>query len=180
MLPLFDHPYNTTALNERAVEVPIAQQWLSDSGRTLEVGNVLGHYGIGPARRIVDRYEVADGVENVDVFDLTGEFDQIVSISTVEHVRWDEPTDREPGESAAAVQHLAGLLAPGGRMLVTAPTGWNAPLDGWLRSGQSGAARLCTVARRDGVWAQTPNPVVLPYGVQDAWAAAVWIGEWRA
>lgn len=179
-LPLLDHAYNSTALNERAVEVPVAASWLEAGGRTLEVGNVLGHYGVGPARRVVDRYEVALGVENVDVFDVAGEYDQIVSVSTLEHVRWDEPLERVAGESAAAVLHLVGLLAAGGRMLVTVPTGWNEPLDEWLLDGPEGCVRACTLVREGNGWVQTSKPVARPYGATQPWAEAVWIGEWCA
>ena len=47
-LQLFDHPYNTTILNERAVEIPVVMAWLyrgDPLGDVLEVGNVLQHYG---------------------------------------------------------------------------------------------------------------------------------------
>src|SRR5690606_34112160 len=110
----FDHPYNTTILNERAVEIPVVLDWLPGKGRGLEVGNVLGHYGV-KGRRVVDLYEQADGVENLDLFDIEGHFDWIVSISTLEHVRWDtEP--RDPNGAVEAIGHLRSLLSPGGRM----------------------------------------------------------------
>lgn len=177
-----DHAYNTTRLNERAVELPIVEWWLrgTDGLRTLEVGNVLGHYGIGPARTVVDRYEQAGDVLNVDVFDVTGEWDRIVSVSTLEHVRWDEPGGRVAGGGAEAVEHLLGLLSPGGRMLVTVPTGWNGPLDEWLLRPSVAPSNARTLERVGDGWVMTSEPVIRPYGVSQPWAEAVWIVEWVA
>lgn len=135
-LPLFDHPYNDTLRNERALEIPIALDFLARGhGRVLEVGNVLGHYFTAeqlPGRLIADRHERAPGVHSLDVFDLAGEFDTIVTISTLEHVRWDEPdVARNPFGGVAALLYLRGLLAPGGSMLATWE-GWHNPeLDRW-------------------------------------------------
>lgn len=176
-LEFSDYAYNTTALNERAVELSIVRHWLRFEDRTLEVGNVLSHYGIGPERTVVDRYEVAPGVVNKDVFDISGEWDQIVSISTLEHVRWDEEP-REPGRSVDAVLHLRGLLSARGRMLVTVPMGWNLPLDEWLLEGDTGCVRACTLIRDRGGWSQTERPVSKPYGRSTSWAESVWVGEW--
>lgn len=173
--------YNTTRLNERAVELPIARQFLAGQvGRLLEVGNVLSHYYPElPQRAIVDRYEEGPGVSNIDVFTIDRSWDRIVSISTLEHVRWDE-SPREAGRAADAVVHLRDLLAPGGRMLVTIPLGWNRPLDDWLLEGAGGVLRACTMVRGGYGWLQTEEPVWRPYGASQPWAESVWIGEWEA
>jgi len=173
-----DFAYNTTRLNERAVELPVVWSWLQPGLRTLELGNVLGHYPGAPERTVVDRYEEAEGVDNRDVFDISDRWEQIVSVSTVEHVRWDEGSEREAGGSQAAVKHLASLLEPGGRMLVTVPTGHNAPLDEWLMSG-AGTTRACTLVRDGDGWVQTDEVQIMPYGLPPGWAGAVWIGEWN-
>lgn len=170
--------YNDSGRNERAVEIPIARQFIRRAaGIGLEVGNVLAHYGCRRGRVIIDRYEHADQVVNRDVFAVRGMFDWIVSVSTLEHVRWDEPPRILEG-AHAAIEHLAGRLRPGGRMLITIPTGVHPDLDDRIRSGRMGADYACTFVR-DGVdaWRPTPTPVVLPYG-QPWWASAVWIGEW--
>lgn len=177
----FDDPYNTTIINERAVEIAIATHTMkapagADAARSLEVGNVLSHYG--PTWwRIVDLTEVADGVENSDVFDIEGRFDWIVSISTVEHVQFDHPP-RDDHASQRAIEHLISLLAPGGRMLITVPTGWNTTLDQFLRTG-AGATRACTLIRDGDTWRQTDEPTFLPYRLTTPWAEAVWIGEYE-
>lgn len=174
-----DYAYNTTRLNERAVELPIARQFLAGQvGRLLEVGNVLSHYYPElPQRAVVDRYEEAKGVSNIDVFGIDRTWDRIVSISTVEHVRWDEEP-RVPGGSVDAVKHLRSLLAPAGRMLLTVPMGWNGPLDEWLLDGDTGAVRASTMVRDGDGWVQSATPERRPYGVSQPWAESVWIGEW--
>jgi SAM-dependent methyltransferase len=176
-LAYHDHPYNTTRWNERAVEVPVAELFLAGvTGDGLEVGNVLGHYGT-TGHRVVDLYEVADGVDNVDLFDIGDRYDWIVAISTIEHVYWDHPAPREPTGALRALKHLCGLLRPGGRMLVTVPMGHHAHLDPVLMAGQVGAVRDCTMVRDGDGWRQTDERVWEPYGKSTMWAESVWLGE---
>ena len=176
-LAYHDHSYNTTRRNERAVELPVAEAWLRPELRTLEVGNVLSHYGIGPKRRVVDRYESGEGVENLDIFSIEGDYEQIVSLSTLEHVRWDEQP-RENDGAIRALEHLLTLLDPGGRMLLSVPTGWNDPLDEALTTRDFGCTRACTIVRDGNGWRQTDEVEITPYGFPPGWAGAVWIGEW--
>ena len=67
-LPLFYHRYNMTWANERAVEVPIAREYLSQhtGQRVLEVGNVLSHYG-EVDHVVLDKFERDKGVVNEDL-----------------------------------------------------------------------------------------------------------------
>lgn len=170
----YDHPYNTTAHNERAVELAVAFDWLPD-GDGLEVGNVLSHY-TRTAHRIVDLHEQAPGVENLSVFDIEGSYDWVLSISTLEHVHHDtEP--RNPDASAAALAHLRSLLRPSGRMLVTVPLGYHPHFDRTLLTG-AGADRSATLIRDNGTWKQTRTLTTRPYGASTPWAEAVWIGEY--
>ena len=116
-------------LNERAVEVPIGEAAVREAPgpRILEVGNVLGHYA-STTHDVVDRYERGTGLRNVDVFDVDGSYDLIVSISTIEHIGWDErPVD--PDRAAAAVRHLQSCVADGGSTLITVPVGYHPELD---------------------------------------------------
>lgn len=134
--PYFIHRYNLTWRNERIVEIPVAWELVQrfQGKRILEVGNVLSHYH--PVRHdVVDKYERAPGVVNQDMVDLQapGRYDLIVSISTVEHVGWDE-TPRDPGKVLRAVEALKACLAPGGTLFVTIPLGYNDDLDEHLRA----------------------------------------------
>jgi hypothetical protein len=197
----FDHPYNTTALNERAVELAMVHGFVLARehdlyptpaaeagvlGRCLEVGNVLSHYEdyiVLPPRRVVDRFEVAPGVENIDVFDIKGTYDTIISISTIEHVGVDDGRGY-PGAALDAIFHLRSLLAPGGRFFCTFPTGWNSALDHSLNWGE--ISRLAVtevyVARNGEDWGEygangRRGFYPRPYGLTQPWAEAVWIGE---
>lgn len=171
---LFDHPYNRTIHNERAIEIPLARAFIDGHADVLEVGNVLGHYQ--PATwTVVDKYERAPGVINQDVLDIVGWFDRIVTISTIEHVGWDEP-ERDPTKPARAIAHLRSLLNLGGALMVTIPTGWNAPLDAQLPS-------LCDdatfYAKTGATWAPAPF-APLPYDHEGQSATGLWVGEWHA
>jgi SAM-dependent methyltransferase len=127
-----------THLHERAVEIPIAQDLVAEYGgkKILEIGNVLSKY-TDFAHTVVDKYENAPGVINEDVvsFDSVQRFDLIVSVSTLEHVGWDE-TPRSPGKVLTAVENLRRLLAPGGLLLLTVPIGYNTELDNLLKGGR--------------------------------------------
>jgi len=151
---LFRHPYHYTWMNERAVEVPIFRALLAghDPVRVLEVGNVLSHYG-PVSHTIVDRYEHAAGVVNQDVteFRPRGELDLIVSISTLEHVGWDEDP-RDPDKAARAIEHLRSLLAPGGRLAFSVPAGYNPGLDRRLAAGEIDLSELGALRREGGGW----------------------------
>ncbi len=123
--------------NERTVEIPIALREVErrPGARILEVGNVLGAYADFP-HVVVDKYERAAGVLNVDIVDYRPDapFDLILCISTLEHIGWDE-TPREPGKVLRAVEAMHGMLAPGGELLVTMPLGYNAEVDALLEAG---------------------------------------------
>lgn len=131
------HPYNATWRNERTVEVPIALAVLRrhSGGRVLELGNVLAYYDSGEARDVIDKYEPGARVIEADVADFSpsGDYDLVISVSTLEHVGWDEPR-RDPEKSRIAVDNMSSWLAPGGELFVTFPLGHNDDLDGHLWS----------------------------------------------
>ena len=131
----FYHEYNDTWLDERAVEVPIIWEivgWYIGNN-ILEVGNVLSHYFIFD-HDIVDKYEKANGVINQDVVDYhpPKRYDLIISISTLEHVGWDE-NPRDPMKILQAIENLKYLLTPRGIIIITLPVGLNPYLDKLLQ-----------------------------------------------
>ena len=99
----FWHPYNSTWRNERAIEIPIARRFVAGipPDKVLEIGNVLSHYG-PVAHEVVDKYEQTVGVRNEDVCDFRSnkKYELILSISTLEHVGWDE----EPQDETKVLQ----------------------------------------------------------------------------
>jgi SAM-dependent methyltransferase len=150
----FHHPYNATWTNERAVEVPIIRRAIEEAGATrlLEIGNVLGHY-FRQRHDVVDKYESGPGILNRDIVDFRPQepYDLIVSISTLEHVGWDED-DRDAGKIPRAVEHIRTLLAPGGRAIITLPFGYNPYLDELVSAGSLGVDReyfLLRLAERE-------------------------------
>lgn len=147
--PYLFHSYKHAWLTERAVEVPVLQRILEDySGkRILEVGNVLAHYG-AVDHVVVDKYETAPGVLNLDVLELgeLGQFDLIVAISTLEHVGRDEEP-RDADKAVRATLGLRDLLAPGGQLVITVPAGYNPALDEGLRSGAIPTRAMAAMAR---------------------------------
>lgn len=134
----FFHTYNRTFWNERCVEVPIVRRALErhGGGSVLEVGNVLSHYQ-AVRHSVLDKYERARGVLNEDVLDHAppAPYGLILSISTLEHVGWDEHP-RDPDKARRAIEHLCALLDTGGRLIATVPLGYNPHLDRMLRAGE--------------------------------------------
>lgn len=147
----FYHPYNNTCETERSIEIPIALAFLGHRppGPILEVGNVLNHYAPFP-HTIVDKYEAGADVANLDVADIgfAQGFASIVSISTMEHVGWDEEPFA-PGKAVRAIARLRSLLLPGGQMLISFPIGHNAGLDHALEEGSLGCKHVRGMKRRN-------------------------------
>lgn len=140
-LKYFRHNFNLAYSNERTVEVAIVSAFLKSlrgGAKILEVGNVLANYGFrSTVRDVLDKYDPAQHVFNEDVisFKPAYKYDAIISISTLEHVGWDEDV-RDPVKIIAAVKNLTeNCLASGGCMLVTIPLGYNSYFDDQLAEG---------------------------------------------
>lgn len=131
----FYHTFNRTWRTERTVEIPVIWEFMKKyQGKTiLEVGNVLsGFFSIN--HDIVDKYEKAEKVINEDVvnFKPSKKYDLIVSISTLEHVGWDEEL-KEPDKILRAIENLKSFLANKGMIIVTMPLGYNSYLDKFIK-----------------------------------------------
>ena len=144
-LPYNRIEHNNFPCSERAVEIPVACNFLArlkDKTRLLEVGNVLKHYEALieqdraqiQARRVIDKYEVADGVENIDLMDIapSQKYSAIISISTVEHIGQGSEPNQTYGENLEkcdregplkAIAKIYDLLSDGGQALITVPFG---------------------------------------------------------
>lgn len=126
--------YNMTWVGERCIEIPIAMDYFNsepDPAEILEVGNVMSHY-MKSSHLIVDKYEVSPGVVNEDILNYKPgrKFKLILSISTFEHIGFDEESEVPSGEKIlAAIRCCRGLLSRGGKFVVTLPLGYNPELD---------------------------------------------------
>ncbi len=156
----FNHAWGT----ERTVEVPIALDLLSraDPQRTLEVGNVLSHYA--PVRHaVLDKFETGPGVLNEDVVEHAParRLDLVVSVSTFEHIGWDEvPRERE--KLPKALRRIRSWLTDRGEAWITVPVGYNRWLDALIGRGELGAERSLFLRRLsfDNRWVSCPYEAV--------------------
>jgi SAM-dependent methyltransferase len=156
----FCHMYHRTWRNERAVEIPIAKKIVkSCKGRILEVGNVLNHY-LNLPHEVVDKYEPARGVINSDIVDFQRgnpsppRYDLIISISTLEHVGWDEQP-RESTKILRAIERMRNLLRPDGLIFVTLPVGFNPHVDSFIDQGRIGFREMYCLKKSNRTWRQT-------------------------
>lgn len=134
-LPYFNHKYNLAWKNERTIEVPLVWSVIKNyhGKNILEVGNVLSHY-FSVNYDILDKYEKSRGVVNKDVVDFkpSHKYDLIVSISTLEHVGFDDSVN-DPTKIIKAIKNLReNCLKLGGKMIITMPIGYNPEMDALL------------------------------------------------
>ena len=174
------HPHNSTWRNERAVEIALAADFLErhGTGTGMEFGNVLSHYNLARGWPVVDKYEQRPGVINVDILDYRPRtaLDCLVSVSTLEHVGWDE-RPREDDKAIRAFHHLRAMLAPTGQMLLTVPMGHNTPLDAAILAGELPVERQMTLVRQDGRWRRTDTLEWRAYRGSGRGADSVWVAE---
>ena len=175
--------------NERAVEVALARDFLAGrSGSILEVGNVLANF-IALSHEVVDKYEQSPGVINEDIVTYAPgkKYDAIVTLSTLEHVGWDE-APRTPEKLLLAIEHLKSLLAAGGELLATMPIGYNSFLDRIIREKRTGFDEVKFLVRTtaDNQWREaTPEEAMSkqfgkPYGCANAIMVGTIISPRRA
>jgi hypothetical protein len=181
----FCHPYNSTWDNERAVEVPVALDIIEQhrGQRILEVGNVLSHY-VSVDWDVVDKFERGGCVTCADAVTFSPDepYDLIVTISTLEHVGFDDDI-QDPELIPRAVANLRDhCLKPGGLLVVTVPLGYNPSLDEQLFSDMLGFSSVRFLLRTGRYeWRETTAGEVrgTGYGTTYIEAGAVAIAEYR-
>lgn len=128
----FYHSHNHTWANERAIEIPLVLSRIKgiDVKDILEVGNVLSYY-MDVKWSIIDKYEVDRKVINEDIasFNPKRKYKTIISISTMEHVGFDEEVKDEKKILRALDNLKNRCLAKGGSITITMPIGWNPNVD---------------------------------------------------
>lgn len=136
-LHYFFHKYNYTWANERAIEIPLILSLIDGVPKEdiLEIGNVLSHY-IRTEWDILDKYEKSAGVINTDAVDFkpSKRYKYIISISTLEHIGFDEEP-KDDKKILNAIQNLkSDCLSRNGKIIFTVPVGWNQNLDKLLQT----------------------------------------------
>ena len=175
--------YNVTWSNERCTEIPIARWHLTQTdGPVLEVGNVLGHYG-PHSHTVIDKYETAPNVINADITDWQTDqrFALIISISTFEHIGFDdEPEGNSSEKIQAAIAACRALLAPDGRLVITVPLGYNPALDELIANetlGANEARFLLLHGRREWREALRDKAIGTKYGEPFPYANGLWVAQ---
>ena len=186
-IPLVYARHNVTWANERCVELALARRFLAGipAERILEVGNVTPHYFAG-GHTVVDKYE--PGALQVDIVDFEPDrrFDLILSISTFEHIAFDEAGGPEEPDAVAdkiraALDRCLGSLAPGGTFVITVPVGYNPALDAMVAADGLGSDRATWFKRFPGRhWREVGREEGLRcrYGSPYAFANAIMLAEW--
>ena len=128
---LFDHPYNGTINNERAVEIPLAFRYIDYvNGDLIEVGAVMPYYSSFPHECIDPADKKANRKEFAQNCDYTNK--NVLSISTIEHIgQGDYKLTKDPG---SAVPILQKIYQESKSCLLTWAIGYNKDLDDAARS----------------------------------------------
>lgn len=129
--PYYNGRYTFAWRNERSIEIPLIMDTIKkkENSDILEIGNVIKHHFSFP-HDIIDKYEKSKNVINEDVVDfkLNKKYDLIFSISTIEHVGWDEHK-KDPNKIEKSIINLKKHLKKNGQIIITVPTGYNPYLD---------------------------------------------------
>ena len=126
--------FNRFVNSERIVEIPIVIEKISHnrSKKCLEVGDSLNNYH-NITHDVLDKYEMKHSVINLDIveFNPIEKYDTIFSISTVEHIGFDE-REKQPGKATLAINKMLSLLANHGLLIITVPLGYNPEIDDFI------------------------------------------------
>jgi len=170
------HPYNATWRNERAVEVPIMLDFLTEhhGKRLLEVGNVSTYYR-QISHDVVDKYENNDHGLNIDIMDFQPEqrYQGFLAISTFEHIGWDEKP-KEPEKILAAVNQVYKLVSDRSAVLISCPLGYNDALDDYVRGDAFPFTEISYLARVDAAnrWVEADKKEAMRYKYDSRYPAA--------
>ena len=137
-LDLYEHIFNDgfcdTRMTERSVELSLARNYLEKcEGEIVEVGAVTPYYQadcFGKVKHIIDPTDRHIKVDiRKSLFDCNFEGQDVISISTLEHVGTGDFNFQEKHDAVEAVNKI---LNEAKTCLITVPTGYNQMLDEWL------------------------------------------------
>ncbi len=174
----FYHWYNTTWRGERQVEIPFIIRVIRNTkGNILEVGNVLQHYDNSIKHEIVDKYENGKNVINEDIVNYKSDkkYDLIFSISTLEHVGWDEKP-KNPKKFLEALSNLKKLLNKKGRIIFTIPLGYNTFIDNLILNKKIKLQKKIFIKKYGSNWIQKKIKTNKDFNYEDPEKRVVLIG----
>ena len=138
-MPLFEHPYNCGykkgRMTERAIELAITNYWLGkidNDEYVTEVGAVTPYYFFDDRiRRIIDPSDEHRLVtEKKSVYDISLQNENVLSISTLEHVGTGEYGVKEQRDAVGAIEKV---MEEAKKYLISVPYGYNKLLDKWIK-----------------------------------------------
>ncbi len=142
----FTNKYNAVE-TERTVEIPWVLSLIDFRENILEVGNVLSHYIKFP-HTVVDKYEKTPGIINEDAenFVTDTKYDCIVSISTLEHIGYDEEV-KDSSKILRTITNLKSMIKEGGKMIITVPLVYNPVIDDMIKNNSQNFSKVVFMER---------------------------------
>jgi hypothetical protein len=185
-LQYFYAKYNITWVTERVLEVPIGLRFLELAGaeNALEVGNVLGHY-IPVRHTVLDKFERGEKIINEDIvtFNPGRTYDLIVSISTFEHIGYEDDGDPDAEKIRNAIAACQRLLSSNGKLIVTVPFGYNPYMDRYIAEDKIKPDRAWFFEKTSKLdWKETTKEAALKrkYAKPYPFANAIMVAEFRS
>ena len=182
---LFYHQYNITWANERCVEIPVIKDIVSSSREdVLEIGNVLSHY-FHTDWDIVDKFEKGKNIINKDILEFkpTKKYGLIVSISTFEHIGYDDNTLTDSkGKILECFNNIKrNCMKKDGLIIITTPVGYNPDMDNIIFSNKLKFNKSCFLKRNHSGWIQVNKKEAskIKYGKPFPYANCVFIGFYK-
>jgi hypothetical protein len=130
-LKLFPHVHNvgviTGRMTERAIELALADHWLTERSDVCEVGAVTPYYWPGRVKRVIDPFDPSEFVtDRVSLFERSFSGLDVLSISTIEHVG---SGDYGLQKNESAIEALRMIVSQARSFFITIPLGYNKILD---------------------------------------------------
>lgn len=149
---------NKTFYNERMIEIPIFKGILKQNRgkKILEVGNVM-HNFMNTKHDVLDKYEVSKGVINEDIitYNPQKKYDLVISVSTLEHVGWDE-IPKNPSLIFDAIKNLKKITKKDGEIIFSIPWNYNTFFDKIFLENKIGFTNLTFLKKnKKDVWLET-------------------------
>jgi len=183
---IFYDTYNTTWANERAVEIPIIYEMIKKCNKkVLEIGNVLSHYYTA-TWDILDKFEKGEKIINKDIINFLPKrrYDLIVSISTFEHIGFDDDSsDKSYDRIMSAYENIKNnCLNKKGKIVMTIPIGYNPDIDKIIFDNEFKLDKqkfLKRVSKREWKEVKIEEAAKCRYGRPFPYANAVMIGSYQ-